>query len=117
MKLPKYIECIEVEVPKNWDDPDDIKDYYEYYIKGTKMKIGCKFNCEGCKSGSREERFVSLVGEIYDAFDDFSNKINISSFDGTFHHFNCLCYFMFENLFDTNSFFQNCKKRPSIAIS
>lgn len=74
MKLPKYIECIEAEVPKNWDDPDDIKNYHEYYIKGTKMKIGCKFNCEGYKSGSREERFISLVGEIYDTFDDFSTE-------------------------------------------
>ena len=38
---------------------------------------------------------------------DLNNNINVCSYDGTFHHFNCLCYFMFENIFDLKkSFFQ-----------
>ncbi len=36
---------------------------------------------------------------------DLNNNINICSYDGTFHHFNCLCYFMFENIFDLNKSF------------
>ena len=40
-------------------------------------------------------------------FEDFNYKINLSSYDGTFHHFNCLCYFMFENLFDLTKRFEN----------
>ena len=31
---------------------------------------------------------------------ELGNNINICSYDGTFHHFNCLCYFMFQNLFE-----------------
>ena len=43
-----------------------------------------------------------------DNFLDLNNDINICSYDGTFHHFNCLCYFMFENLFDLKkSLFKN----------
>ena len=36
---------------------------------------------------------------------DLNNNINICSYDGTFHHFNCLCYFMFENIFDLKKSF------------
>ena len=43
-----------------------------------------------------------------DNFLDLNDEINICSYDGTFHHFNCLCYFMFENLFDLKkSLFKN----------
>ena len=43
-----------------------------------------------------------------DNFLDLNNEINICSYDGTFNHFNCLCYFMFENLFDLKkNFFNN----------
>ena len=55
---------------------------------------------------SNKANFNNVINDIDDEFGDFSNKINISSFDGTFHHFNCLCYFMFENLFDINTVFK-----------
>ena len=42
-----------------------------------------------------------------DNFLDLNDEINICSYDGTFHHFNCLCYFMFENLFDLKQSFFN----------
>ena len=47
------------------------------------------------------------LNDIDDNFEDFNYKINLSSYDGTFHHFNCLCYFMFENLFDLTKSFKN----------
>jgi hypothetical protein len=55
--------------------------------------------------GSNEDDCDLLYNKINESkndniFIDLNNNINICSFDGIFHHFNCLCYFMFENLFD-----------------
>ena len=55
---------------------------------------------------SNKNNLNNAINSIDDEFDDISDDINISSFDGTFHHFNCLCYFMFENLFDISKFLE-----------
>ena len=61
--------------------------------------------------GSNEDDYDLLYNKINQPnnnnFIELNNTINICSFDGIFHHFNCLCYFMFENLFDLKQSFFN----------
>ena len=52
----------------------------------------------------------TIISKNNNNFIDLNNNINICSFDGIFHHFNCLCYFIFENLFDLKKSFCNCYK-------
>ena len=44
-------------------------------------------------------------GKIYDNLLDYSEKVNINAYEGSFDDFICMCFFSFENVFDTRTKF------------
>ena len=49
--------------------------------------------------------FTPESGKIYDNLLDYSEKVNINAYEGSFDDFICMCFFSFENVFDTRSKF------------
>jgi len=84
----------------------------------SKSKISTSsMNKESKGSKESKENDIQLISE--DMSDDFPNKrniseniinysdkINISGYDGKFDNYNCLCYFNFENIFENKEKYQ-----------
>ena len=120
--ISKDLDCIN---KMNINNFNLLMMYYEYenelkYEKKGNIKIKKNLNNEaeiiniGSINDSKKSTFNIPFGSNEDDYDllynkinqpnnnnfiELNNTINICSFDGIFHHFNCLCYFMFDNIF------------------
>ena len=52
-----------------------------------------------------DDDYTPDYGKIPNNILDYSEKVNINGYEGNFNNFNCLCFFTFENVFDTRSKF------------
>lgn len=52
-----------------------------------------------------DDDYTPDYGKIPNNILDYSEKVNINGYEGNFDNFNCLCFFTFENVFDTRSKF------------
>ena len=49
--------------------------------------------------------FMPDSGKLFNNLIDYSEKVNISAYEGNFYDFNCMCFFTFENVFNIRSKF------------
>ena len=52
-----------------------------------------------------DDDYTPDYGKIPNNILDYSEKVNINGYEGNFDNFNCLCFFTFENVFDTRTKF------------
>ena len=52
-----------------------------------------------------DDDYTPDYGKIPNNILDYSEKVNINGYEGNFDNYNCLCFFTFENVFDTRSKF------------
>ena len=49
--------------------------------------------------------YMPDVGKMAHNLTDYTEKVNISAFEGNYDDFFCMCFFTFENVFDLNNKF------------
>jgi len=76
MKINKLIDKRPGSWPSYYDEKD-VDDYYEYFIKGTNIKLGFTY----FDKETREENFYCIVCDGYDQMDRYNSEKSL------FEHF------------------------------
>ena len=109
-------EIIPVDLPKNIIN--DVED--EETGENNNLEVNNKANINN--TNKKEDKIFNIFskynevvfgdddytpdyGKIPNNILDYSEKVNITGYEGNFDNFNCLCFFTFENVFDTRSKF------------
>ena len=112
-------EIIQVDLPKNIIN--DVED--EEMGENNMLEVNNKANLNNINNINKKEvkifnifsKYNEVIfgdddytpdyGKIPNNILDYSEKVNITGYEGNFDNFNCLCIFTFENVFDTRSKF------------
>ena len=96
--------------------PNDIMDEFSPSVNpsnnmkfpGESMKSGM-FSLGGAFLDGGEEDMgvldINMVKQNAASLLDYSEKISMNGYEGIFDSFNCMCFFTFENIFDTRKKF------------
>ena len=112
-------EIIQVEIPQNVQIEEEEKNLEEI-IKTNKIndfntpvsKKTFKFLNAFCNGkdeeifGDEEFEFMPDTKKLSYNLIDYSEKVNINGYEGNFDNFICMCFFTFENVFDTRQRFK-----------
>ena len=110
-------EIIQVDIPQNIinDVEDEEKGGYNIFEIENKANTNNLSNKKEDKILNVFSKYNEVVfgdddytpdyGKIPNNILDYSEKVNINGYEGNFDNYNCLCFFTFENVFDTRSKF------------
>ena len=116
-------EIIQINNPKRvgFDDDEDKDEIKKINIneefgslfnnKNDKLLNALDVDKEDEIFGDEEFDFKPEIKKNYVNLLDYSEKVNINGYEGNFDKYNCMCFFTFENLFDTRKKF-NMTSQP-----
>ena len=116
-------EIIQINNPKRvgFDDDEDKDEMKKINIneefgslfnnKNDKLLNALDVDKEDEIFGDEEFDFKPEIKKNYVNLLDYSEKVNINGYEGNFDKYNCMCFFTFENLFDTRKKF-NMTSQP-----